>query len=235
MNDFKSKLSNYWYHYKWHTLVALFFTVFITVMIVQMASRGKEDISIMYAGPEIISDTQRDAIADVFEQIMPKDYDGNGNKSVDFMDIILLNHEQLKQAYADGANQHFLNEGTIQNNKETLSVQARAGDYVIFIIGEEWYRDLYNGDSFLTFDEQAALGIDISHGERYDNCAYKLHSLEFAKFYTQFESFPEDSLVCIRRKSAVSAIKGAEKAQKHYDRHIEYFNALLSFTAPTGE
>ena len=49
-------LENYWYHYKWHTLIVAFFVIMLTVMGVQMCSREDNDIYIIYAGPELISD-----------------------------------------------------------------------------------------------------------------------------------------------------------------------------------
>jgi len=226
-------LENYWYHYKWHTLIAAFFVIMLTVMGVQMCNREDDDIYIIYAGAELISDERREHIKDAFQQVMPKDYDGDGAKRVDFMDIILMNHEELKQAYANGANQYFLNEGTVESSKETLSVQAMAGDYVIFLIGSEWYANLHKAGAFVTFDELDALGIALpEEGVRYDDCAYYLNSLDFAKFFTCFEGFPEDTLICVRRMTTVANVKGQRETEEHYQNHLDYYGKLLSFKLP---
>ena len=228
-------LENYWYHYKWHTLIVAFFVIMLTVMGVQMCSREDNDIYIIYAGPELISDERRGQIADAFQQMMAEDYDGDGKKSVDFMDLILMNHEELKQAYADGANQYFLNEGTVEQAKETLSVQAMAGDYVIFLIGKEWYKDLHNASAFVPFTELEELGFDLPEGgKRYDDCSYYLNSLDFAKFFSCFDGFPDDTLVCVRRMTTAASIKGQKKTEKHYNRHIEYYEDVLNFVLPEG-
>ena len=231
----KKWLENYWYHYKWHTLIVLFFVVVITIMVVQASSREDNDIYIIYAGPELISDAKREEIKEDFAQRMTEDYDGDGVKSVDFMDIILMNGEELKQAYADGANQYFLNEGTVEQNKETLSVQAMAGDYVIFLIDPEWYTDLHKASAFVTFDELAELGFPSAEGaKRYDDCAYYLNTMNFAKFFTCFESFPTDTLVCVRRLTTASVLKGDKKSRAMYERHMDYYTDLLSFKLPEG-
>ena len=202
---------------------------------VQMCSREDNDIYIIYAGPELISDERRLQISDAFQQMMAEDYDGDGKKSVDFMDLIMMNHEELKQAYADGANQYFLNEGTVEQAKETLSVQAMAGDYVIFLIGKEWYKDLHNASAFVPFTELEELGFDLPEGgKRYDDCSYYLNSLDFAKFFSCFDGFPDDTLVCVRRMTTAASIKGQKKTEKHYNRHIEYYEDILNFVLPEG-
>ena len=231
----KKWLENYWYHYKWHTLFALFFVVVISIMVVQMASREDDDIYIIYAGPELISDSKREDIKDAFQQLMSKDYDGDGEKKVDFMDIILMNSEQLKQAYADGANQYFLNEGTVEKNLETLSVQAMAGDYVVFLIDKEWYKDLHDASAFVPLTELEELGIPTVEGARtYGDCAYYLNSLDFAKFFTCFDDLPESTLLCVRRLTTASHLKGDRKTRAMYDRHMEYYKELLGFKLPEG-
>lgn len=228
-------LENYWYHYKWHTVFVLFFAVMLTVMGVQMCSRKSNDIYIIYAGPELISDERREQIQDAFQQMMTEDYDGDGVKSVDFMDLILMNHEELKQAYKNGANQYFLNEGTVEQAKETLSVQAMAGDYVIFLIDSEWYKDLHNASAFVPFNELSELGLSFPEGgKRYDDCSYYLNSLDFAKFFSCFEGFQDDTLVCVRRMTTAASIKGKKKTEKHYARHVEYYEDIINFTLPEG-
>lgn len=228
-------LENYWYHYKWHTLIAAFFIVMLTVMGVQMCSREENDIYIIYAGPELISDDRRLQIKDAFQQMMTEDYDGDGKKTVDFMDLILMNHEELKQAYANGANQYFLNEGTVEQAKETLSVQAMAGDYVIFLIDSEWYGSLHNASAFVKFTELEEMGMPLPHnGKKYDDCSYYLNSLDFSKFFSCFEGFPDDTLVCVRRMTTAASIKGQKKTEKHYNNHMDYYADILKFTLPEG-
>lgn len=234
MGNFKSKIENYWYHYKWHTIFIAFFVVVITVMTVQMCSRESEDISILYAGPISITSSQRTEIESAFAQLMPEDYDGDGSKSVDFMDILLMTDEELYEAYEQGYNAYYLNEQTINSNLETLTVQALAGEYVIFLIDEDWYENLHNSSAFVTIDELSELGITCEGGKKYDDCAYYLHSLDFADFFNIFDIFPEDTLICIRRLSTASTIKGEVASRESYDRHMEYYGVILNFTLPEG-
>ena len=77
--QFKSKFAkwfdNYWYHYKWITIGAVFLIVVIIVSIVQSVEKKKEDITLVYAGPEYITATQTASIQDVFNAVMPEDFE----------------------------------------------------------------------------------------------------------------------------------------------------------------
>lgn len=229
-------LENYWYHYKWHTLIVLFFTVFISIMGVQMCSREEHDIHIIYAGPTIISEEKRAHIVDAFQQIMPEDYDGDGVKKVDFMDLILMNSDELTEAYKNGVSQYFLNEATVEQAQETMSVQAMAGDYVIFLIDADWYSALHKAGAFQPFEQLSSFGIELPENARkYDDCAYYLNSLDFGKFFTCFDGFPDDTLFCIRRMStATITTERNEEIKTMYDRHLDYYNAVVRFKLPEG-
>ena len=147
------------------------------------------------------------------------------------MDLILMDHDELKKAYDDGANQYFLNEGTVEQAKETLSVQAMAGDYVIFLIDKDWYADLHKAKAFVPFSELSELGITLpENAKKYDDCSYYLNSLDFSKFFSCIDELPDDTLLCIRRMStATSAIKGNDEVKELYDRHMNYYETIINF------
>ena len=43
-------LENFWYHYKWHSLIAAFLIFTVTVCTVQMCRKESYDMHILYAG-----------------------------------------------------------------------------------------------------------------------------------------------------------------------------------------
>ena len=49
------KISNYWYHFKWPTIIASFFVIFATFCIIQMVTRENPDLYVMYTGPVSLS------------------------------------------------------------------------------------------------------------------------------------------------------------------------------------
>ena len=227
MKKIKGKIVNYWYYYKWHTLIVLFFAVVFTVLIVQMVSRPKYDIKILYAGPAIISDEQSKAICEAFSQLMPTDYDGNGEKNAELFSLIIMDDEQLKEAnetYSD----YFLNRGTINDNRETLTMNTLAGDYIIYLIDINCYADLRDNSAFAKREDY---GFDA--GTPYDEYAVYLNSLDFAEFYTAFDVFPDSTLVCIKRVQVNE--DGDGKLVEAQQNHIDFLKSAAAFKAPAEQ
>lgn len=228
MRKIKTWVANYWYHYKWHTLIALFFIIVFTIMIVQSTTRKDSDIYIIYAGPKILSESEVTAIKDSFEQIMDTDYNGDGTNNVQILDLILMNQTQLYEAYESGYNDYFLSQKTINNNRETLTAQGLAGDYIILLIDPEWYEPIHESEMVVTLSQ-----IDVAQGIAYNDDAIFLKSLDIAKFYTAFDVLPNNTLICIRRKSTTSLTPGSKKRfESHYEAHLDFFKKIVSFELP---
>ena len=48
--NLKQRVENYWYHYKWHTLIALFIVITLSVCILQLCQKNSYDVYVLYAG-----------------------------------------------------------------------------------------------------------------------------------------------------------------------------------------
>lgn len=78
---FREKMQNYWYHFKWHTIAAVFSAVVITVMVAQCAKREKYDfITVLFTYTPVM-DSQTQEIEEYLEQFA-KDIDGDGKANV---------------------------------------------------------------------------------------------------------------------------------------------------------
>ncbi len=223
----KQRLSllDVWFYYKWYILIALFFITIFTVLIVQSVTRERYDVRVLYAGPAVLSDTGRDAVRDAFSQQIDADYNGDGKISAELFDIILMNNDELKAMYESGVSDYFLNPSVIKDNQETLSVNAMAGDYVIFLIDVDYYKNLHDNGVFIPLDE-----MGITSGVRYDECSIYLNSLDVAKFYTAFNVFPTDTLICVKRLSA----NVKEKNIIIWEENKRYFKKITDFKLPEG-
>ncbi len=218
-------LPDFWFYYKWYILIALFFVTIFTVLIVQSVTKEKYDVRVLYAGPAVLSDAQRDAVRDAFLQQIDTDYNGDGKKTAELFDIILMNNDELKAMYDSGVSDYFLNPSVIKDNQETLSVNAMAGDYVIFLIDVEYYKNLHDNGVFIPLDE-----MGITSGVRHDECSLYLNSLDIAKFYTAFNVFPADTLICVKRLSA----NVKEKNVLIWEENKRYFKLITDFKLPDG-
>lgn len=218
-------LKDIWFYYKWHILIVLFFVTIFTVLIVQAATRDKYDLRVLYAGPAVLSDAERAAVAEAFSQQVDVDCNDDGVKNAELFDLILMNTEEMKAMYDKGVSDYFLNPSIIKDNQETLSVNAMAGEYVIFLIDADYYGTLHDGGVFIPLDE-----MGITGGTRYDECAIYLNSLDLAKFYTAFNVFPADTLVCVKRLSATAK----DKHFALWEDHKRIFKIMTDFKLPEG-
>ena len=90
-------------------------------------------------------------------------------------------------------------------------------------------------EEMILFTELEELGFKLSdNAVKHDDCSYYLKSMDFARFFTCFEGFPDSTLVCVRRMTTAASIKGQKKTKAAYDRHMDYYQSLVTFTLPEG-
>ena len=218
-------LLDFWFYYKWHILIVLFFTVIFTTLIAQAVTKEKFDVRVLYAGPAVLTDTEKTAVCDALGQQIDADFNGDGKKNAEIFDLILMNNEELLAMYEKGVSDYFLNPSIISDNKETLSVNAMAGEYVIFLIDTEYYQTLHDNNVFIPLDD-----MGITGGQRYDECSVYLKSLDIARFYTAFNVFPDDTLICVKRLSSNTK----KKYIPIWEENKRYFKLLTEFKLPEG-
>ena len=86
----KEKLSYFWYYYKWHTLIGAFVILIAIVLIAQFSGRESYDMQVLYAGPHIFQTGEKEAIQSAFSQLLKQDYNEDGKKNCDIMDMCVL-------------------------------------------------------------------------------------------------------------------------------------------------
>ena len=216
-------LKDTWFYYKWHILIALFFVTVFTVLIVQSVTKDKYDLRVLYAGPAVLSDESRGAITEALAQQIDVDCNGDGVKNAELFDLILMNTEEMQAMYDKGVSDYFLNPSIIKDNQETLSVNSMAGQYVIFFIDADYYGTLRDNGVFIPLDE-----MGVTSGQRKDEYSVYLSSLDLAKFYTAFNVFPADTLVCVKRLSSTAKKKDAQL----WEDNKRIFKLLTDFKLP---
>lgn len=78
----------FWMYYKWHTIVAAFIIIAVTVTIVQKINAPKYDITLTYAGNDYISEQSTDELQKALSPLCD-DVDGNGKKALSFLQLNL--------------------------------------------------------------------------------------------------------------------------------------------------
>lgn len=227
---------NFWYHYKWHTIVAAFLIAVFAIGIGQMATKVTPDIYIMYAGPYYYQNTT--SLMGAFKATMPEDYNEDGEKIVNILQAVYKTEEQIEAEKAeqdqlaaenkDGASFEFsFDYGFNTQEYDKFRNEILIGESIICILDPALYEEVKGDDLLLTLEE--ALGYEPDFAN--DEYSIRFKDLAFAKKYKVFEYLPEDSLLVIRRVTAMSSLKG-KTAERRHENHVDYFKAMVEFKKP---
>lgn len=202
-SSFAHRLENFWYHYKWHTLAALFIVFVVVVCTLQTCSRESYDVYILYAGDREVKRTSATGGVIEYETLLDdltrvgEDFDGNGQVSVNLKTLFSLTAEQIKEVEATPGVE--VNYTLLQQDAETLPSLLTVGNYYLCFFSESVYREnrLRDGVELfvpLTSYTEGVEGIRFADGA--EDAVY-LASLDFGSL-PLLADFPEDTVVCLR-------------------------------------
>lgn len=231
MEKFKKWLSNYWYHYKWVTIVVLFFATVFGIGIYQMATKDTYDINILYAGPQILNKDQTTGIEDAFASVLPRDHNDDQDKTVLINRITVLSDEQLAEKQEEAATEDDSVYYDLQARNDSISQVTTlfaTGETSLCLMDPYMYEIYLRQDAFLTLEE--VLGYKPEYAV--DNYAVKLSDTAFGQYFEALDVLPEDTVICVR-KAAVFAGSSKKKATAQYEFDKDVFKAVLAFTPPS--
>ena len=227
-SPFLKWLDNFWYHYKWHTLIAVFFVVLITVSTAQMCKKNSYDIYIMYAGQHDVERTSDTGITE-YETLLgglnkyAKDYDGDGKVSVSFLPLFLPSNEEIKEiTKEDGVE---VNTAVIKDNSEIFNTNIVYSNYYLCFLSSsiyETYRTVSGVKIFVPLESF----IEGTDATLYAEDAILLSSTPLANL-AGFSDLPEDTVICLRNTTEVSSNLTGAKSREHYEHAVDTLLALL--------
>lgn len=94
---FEDKLKNYWFHYKWHTIAAIFITIFLAITVTQCAKRTDYDMKVVYFTYNPVTDDMLTPVGDYLESFC-SDLNGNGKVEIQVINCS-ISKENLKNQY----------------------------------------------------------------------------------------------------------------------------------------
>lgn len=220
---------NYWYYYKWPVIIVSFFAVVILICTLQAGNRETYDVSILYTGPHIFVPAEKSSLSSAFSQIMSEDYDGDGRKKVDIVDTPAFTDEQIREAVGtsdDPALSIRYAPYTVSNVEGTFTQRVFAGDTVLCLVDEYWYKLLLDSESLVKLE----VVIGYRPEELADDYSAYFSDLAFASFFSF--SLPEGTRVCFRKISTASAFTGRKAAEANYKRSEKMLCDLFGFQIP---
>ncbi len=211
----KEKLENFWYHYKWHTIIAVAVLIALCILILQMCQKPKYDAYIMYAGDYKISNLSEDGDIPPYKRVLAslklvvEDENSDGTIDINLQNLYALTEEQMSALGSDKTSELSL----AMTDSETLQNALVVGSYYVCFLSEELFSEydaLYDGAIFESLAKYAT-SSDISYEYASDRGIY-LRSLPY---FDKIE-LPDDTVVCLRSLNGYSEAVGGRENKENF-------------------
>lgn len=226
------RLDNFWYHYKWHTLIALFAIFVVVICTLQTCSRESYDIHILYAGNREVKRTSASGGVIEYETFLDdlarigEDFDGNGKVSVSLKTLFSLTPDEIKEIEKN--HELEVNRTLLQQDAATLSQLMTYGDYYLCFLSESVYRDYRDRDGISLFVPLASYaagreGVRLTDG----GDGIYLSSVDFGSL-PLLADFPDDTVICLRALTEFTE-KTDRTSRKKFENSEKMLENLLAF------
>lgn len=233
---FSAWLENFFYHYKWHTIVSLFLVITVIICSVQFCSRDKYDAYVLYAGSRDIRSIQNENDISEYSKVYKSltevvpDFDENGEKMPSLEALYMLSSEEIKKIEEElreqkenGEESYELNYSLLQTNNQTFRDRMLYGEFYVCLISKNLYESYKTLDGVQIFTPLAPYVHEGTEIEYLDDSAIYLHSTAFGAL-PGISDMPSDTVVVLRSISAISSHfdkKGNEENFKRSEQIVE--------------
>ena len=212
---FSKWFENYWYHYKWHPIAAVFTVIVLCVLITQCATRPRYDVHILYAGDKAVSTSktnpERQRFLNSF-RLVSSDFDENGEVSVAFKHLYAPDAEEIARlTELEKVGKGEVPDSLIYEDKKVLDTMMISGEYYLLLLDRAVF-DNYCARGVISSVEAHLSGSfsgEIVKGENGGSGVY-LKDTEFYKL-EGINTLPEDTVICIRMADAFATDSDLEK------------------------
>ena len=228
---FLTWLDNFWYHYKWVTVITAFFLVVFSICIIQACTAEHDDLNVTYAGSATLSTEQQMEIEKALTLAIPEEFgkDEDTNAGLLFHSIYSTEREvRLEETDENGKVVAVTDEnGKVQYVKErtfnvnefnNLISQLQTGMGSVIIL-DGW---LY--DEFVKVSTSVERFMPLKHvfGKKpecaIDDYAMLLRDTQlYAENAAIFDCLPEDAVIVLHSELTF---------QKNYDKELIAYKAF---------
>lgn len=207
-------LDNFWYHYKWHTVITLFFVIVILVCTLSTCGRETYDSTVLYAGPAYLDSEKKSGVEAVLEAVMPDDKSGDGEKNVFLNTFLIYSKEQIEEieAETDEEGRHLdVDNSTITKNSENFYDYLMTGETSLCLLDPSLFEALLSNERLAEIEE-GVWGVRLGDLSIYEN-------------YAVLRELPEDTVVCFLRQNLI----GGNSDDEVYENDRRLLDAILEF------
>lgn len=234
-NSIEGRMSNLWYHYKWQLIFIPLIAICVIAGIVQMVNKEKYDVSVMYAGPSVISGDNYTALSDNLGEILSEDIDGDGNKNVYLYALNYYSEAQIaaqKELYSmQGIHDVTFDAQANMNVYKQFNDMVFVGEAGVMFLDVSLFEQVRDAGGLVTVE--SALGK--KHPAAVDEYGIRLGDTAFYMFFKSVQHMSPDTILCLRGPSTVGGVfDSKEETQENFENNKKLFCDIMSFTLPEG-
>ncbi len=213
---------NFWYHYKWVTVIVCFFLIVGIICSVQMCTKEKSDIVLVYAGRNQLSVTEVDDLCKAFEAVCPPEIAKKGEANVGLSTYYILSEEQIKdieaQTHEDGE-RVYVDRNYVSNQYKTYLNYISTGESSVLLVDRWLYESLVASERLAPLSDIFGKTPEDAFGEY----GVELRDTVMYNEYKVMQKLPEDTVLCILRPYVV----GKSSKEKYYALEKKMLESIL--------
>lgn len=219
-------LDNFWYHYKWPTIITAFFLTVAIICTVQMFSREKYDTTVTYSGPYRMNSEERADFERLMDSLCPEDYDGSGEKNVQYVIYQIYSEDEImaeKESVEAAGGQYQMNTQYNQSEYSGFNTFVMSGECSVYMVSPYLYNTLREGGRLKTLE--SVFGKDLPAATDAYGCGVRLGDTELYKYNPAVQMLPADTVICLLAPTVV----GNSSHEGNYARSVALFRAMVEF------
>ncbi len=222
------KFENFWYYYKWHTIIGISLAIVLIVLVVQLFTKPSYDVNIVYAGEKSISTssatgdgiTELSLITKAIESVA-KDYNDDGKVRFSLRNLHILSVTELNEI--KDHNQKISLESSTQNARQELR-DIFYNDNFVFLLSDDVFKEYDASGENSVFVNISEYCLD---GASYDFASERGIYISSLPIYesSDLSLLPPDTVLCLRLPGVFRG-RGSDEAYKAAE---ELVRSLLAF------
>lgn len=225
-SNFLKWLDNYWYHYKWHTIIVGVVLIILVVCLWQTGSTKKHDTVIVYAGPMSLTTNETIQLQEALSGILLSDRDENGEKSAAMSMYHIYSEDQIRaveaQTDSTGKMLNPVNRTRNASQFEAYNTYCQTGQSPVCLIDPYLYEQI--PDEYV-YPLSKIFGDDIPKGA-IDGYGIRLGDTDLYRDFSIVRRLPADTVICLR--SPLGGL-GQKIDDEKYQYEMEVFKALVCY------
>ncbi len=218
---FLTWLENFWYHYKWPTIIITVALIMVCVCLWQVSTTEKHDTVIVYAGPNYLSTSEIRQLEEIMSTLLPSDRDGNKEKNAAMSMYQIYSEKQIENSEYDI--------DPLRNTKqfEEYNNYMMTGESSLCLVDPHLYEKMpeeYKYPLSELFGEALPKGAIDGYGIR-------LGDTDLYKDYGIVRLLPADTVIYLKSPLLV----GASADEERYQFEKDTFIAIVTYSSQSAD